>query len=251
MHVSSRRVSFLIRNWLELCITICFADPPFRSGQTAAEYITRRTSSFSGIYPGAFQIRKPAATVVSPFSIASSNDHSIAETASLVSYGRQPPNPLSDQTQDDQKPHSDSQSPERMIAVDDDLKGPAHPLRDSSSLSQQGIARASPEISPPSQSVTSPSSRTLLAYDERMLLHREAPSPFGREHPERPDRVAAIWHRLTTQGERGLVRNGGPNMTISHQFVFIPPFPSYLLKQLVPAALASSSKSSPTGHHYV
>ena len=31
-------------------------------------------------------------------------------------------------------------------------------------------------------------------------LPSQAVVPFGREHPERPDRVAAIWERLSSQG---------------------------------------------------
>lgn len=41
---------------------------------------------------------------------------------------------------------------------------------------------------------------TLLGYDDRMLQHSEPPSPFGREHPERPARIVAIMERLQQTG---------------------------------------------------
>ncbi|KAL6760352.1 hypothetical protein V8C86DRAFT_2433666 [Haematococcus lacustris] len=40
----------------------------------------------------------------------------------------------------------------------------------------------------------------LLAYDERMLLHRELAAPFARQHPERPARLTAIMDKLRECG---------------------------------------------------
>ena len=45
-----------------------------------------------------------------------------------------------------------------------------------------------------------PSGTTLLAYDERMTLHRE---DAAMPHPERPDRIRAVIARLMSSGLAG------------------------------------------------
>lgn len=43
----------------------------------------------------------------------------------------------------------------------------------------------------------------MLAYDERMLLHRDE-SARGSPHPERPDRIKAVMARLERAGLTGV-----------------------------------------------
>ena len=45
---------------------------------------------------------------------------------------------------------------------------------------------------------------TVLAYDERMLLHRDE-SARGSPHPERPDRIRAVMARLERAGLTGVI----------------------------------------------
>lgn len=56
--------------------------------------------------------------------------------------------------------------------------------------------------SPSGQREVSPEG-TVLAYDERMLLHRDE-SARGSPHPERPDRIKAVMARLERAGLTGV-----------------------------------------------